>query len=119
MDTASSRTDLLLRLLGATELRAKVLSANIANQNTPGYTRQEVRFEDVLGEKLLSGSQDAASVAPTVVEDLAAPARPDGNNVALELELNAMRENRLLYETYASILNGHFRMLETAITESR
>ena len=39
--------------------------------------------------------------------------------MSLELELNEMRENRLLYETYAAILQSHFRLLETAISEGR
>jgi flagellar basal-body rod protein FlgB len=108
-------TDLLVRMLGACELRARVVSANIANSNTPGYVRQVVRFEELLGTELARGG-DAAQVAPAVAQDLEAPARPDGNNVSLELELNAMRENRLLYETYASILRSHFDLLESAVS---
>ena len=110
--------DLMVRLLGACELRARVVSANIANSNTPGYVRHVVRFEDLLGEELRHGG-DAARVTPELVADLETPARPDGNNVSLELELNAMRENRLLYEAYSSILRSHFALLESAITESR
>jgi flagellar basal-body rod protein FlgB len=114
----SGSSELLVRLLGACELRAKVVSANIANSNTPGYVRRVVRFEELLGAELRLGG-DAARVAPELSLDLETPARPDGNNVSLELELNAMRENRLLYEAYSSILRSHFTLLETAITEGR
>ena len=110
--------DLMVRLLGACELRARVVSANISNSNTPGYVRQVVRFEELLGEELESGG-DAAGVAPELQTDLVTPSRPDGNNVSLELELNAMRENRLLYEAYSSILRSHFSLLESAISEGR
>ena len=110
--------DLLVRLLGACETRARVVSANIANSNTPGYVRQVVRFEELLAAELASGG-DPTRVAPEVRADLETPARPDGNNVSLELELNSMRENRLLYEAYSSILRSHFALLESAITESR
>ena len=110
--------DLMVRLLGACELRARVTSANIANSNTPGYVRQVVRFEELLGEELRAG-HDTTETAPALITDLETPARPDGNNVSLELELNAMRENRLLYEAYSSILRSHFALLESAITESR
>mgnify|MGYP003467611415 CR=1 FL=1 len=51
--------------------------------------------------------------------DLETPARPDANNVSLELELNATRASRPPYEPYASILPSHFSLLETAITEGR
>jgi flagellar basal body rod protein FlgB len=110
--------DLLVRLLGACEQRARVVSANIANSNTPGYVRHMVRFEELLGDALRSGA-DVAAVAPEHVADVETPARPDGNNVSLELELNALRENRLLYEAYSSILRSHFALVESAITESR
>ena len=110
--------DLMVRLLGACELRARVVSANIANSNTPGYVRHVVRFEELLGEELRAGG-DAGGVAPQVAADVDTPARPDGNNVSLELELNSMRENRLLYEAYSSILRSHFNLVENAITGSR
>jgi len=111
-------TDLLVRLLGACELRARVVSANIANSNTPGYVRHVVRFEELLRERL-EGENDVAHVAPEVQPDLETEARPDGNNVSLELELNSMRENRLLYEAYSSILRSHFSLLENAISSGR
>ncbi len=107
--------DLMVRLLGACELRARVTSANIANSNTPGFVRHVVRFEELLGEELKSGT-DTTGVAPELLPDLETPARPDGNNVSLELELNAMRENRLLYEAYSSILRSHFDLLESAVS---
>ena len=110
--------DLMVRLLGACELRARVTSANIANSNTPGYVRHVVRFEELLGEELQKGG-DSAGVTPELDPDLETPARPDGNNVSLELELNAMRENRLLYEAYSSILRSHFSLLESAISSGR
>jgi flagellar basal-body rod protein FlgB len=105
---------MLARLLSASELRARVLAANVANQNTPGYTRRVVHFEDHLREAVRRGA-DPARVAPEVVEDVATAARPDGNNVTLEVELNAMRENRILYETYATIMKGHFDLLEASL----
>ena len=43
----SGDNGLLLRLMSAATLRARVLASNLANQNTPGFKRQEVRFEDV------------------------------------------------------------------------
>jgi flagellar basal-body rod protein FlgB len=109
-------TDLMVRLLGACEQRARVVSANIANSNTPGYVRQVLRFEELLGEQLRGGG-DPAQIAPEIEPDLETPSRPDGNNVSLELELNSMRENRLLYEAYSSILRSHFALLESAISE--
>lgn len=111
---ADRSIEFLTRMLGACEHRARVVSANIANSNTPGYTRKVVRFEEQLRDRLLAG-KSTEDVLPTTELDLESPARPDGNNVSLEAELNAMRENRLLYETYSSILRSHFNLLTSAL----
>ncbi|MEM7309979.1 MAG: flagellar basal body protein [Planctomycetota bacterium] len=114
-----NQTKLLFRLLEATSLRAEVIAGNIANQNTPGYVRQTVRFEDELRRSLADGGKGLGEVRPEVVDDRLTPGRPDGNNVALEIELNAMRENRILYESYSTILSGHFELLRSSITGGR
>ncbi len=118
MDVTPARNDLLLRLLAATELRSRVVSGNLANLNTPGYKRQEVRFEDLLRTALRRGT-DPGQVEARIELDLESPARPDGNNVSLELEMNSLRENRLLYETYAAILEGRMNLQRIAVTEGR
>ena len=120
LDDSGIQSRLLARLLEASALRARVISANIANQNTPGYTRQVVQFEDLLREAVGRGDVGLIDgLRPEVVEDRRTPARPDGNNVAMELELNSLRENRILYETYSTIIAGHFEMLRAAVEESR
>lgn len=116
MNVNGADTALLARMLAASELRAKVISSNIANQNTPGYKRRVVSFEDRLGDALESRRPDQLErIQPEVSIDEDSPARADGNNVALELELNALRENRVLYETYASMLEAHFNMMQHAV----
>jgi flagellar basal-body rod protein FlgB len=109
---------LLLRLLSASTERGRVIANNLANQNTPGYTRQVLRFEELVTSALNRRGADPLAVRPMVVEDTSSPRRHDGNNVNPELEANAGSENRLLYETYVAILQGRFQLLGTAI-ESR
>jgi len=109
-------TGLISRLMAATELRAKVIASNIANQNTPGYTRQEVRFEDVLRRALAAGRRDLDGITPRIVADRSNPAGPDGNNVSLEQEMSSLRENQLRYETYATMLQSQFDLMRLAIT---
>ena len=95
--------DLIVRLLRNADLRAKVIAGNLANQNTPAYIRREVTFEDALRETLEQGG-DTSKVRPEVQLDTSIPARPDGNNVSLEIEMNALRENKILYETFVAML---------------
>lgn len=118
MDVVGGNAELLLRLMGAATERARVIASNIANENTPGYRRQVVRFEELLSGVLARGG-DAASIEPQVETDQLTPARPDGNNVVMELELNASRQNRLLYETYAAILQTQFELVRSGIESGR
>jgi flagellar basal-body rod protein FlgB len=111
--------ELLMRLMGASTERARVIANNIANTHTPGYRRQTLQFENLLREALAEGRHDLRAVQPAHVEDHVTPLGPDGNNVTLELELTADRQNRLLYETYASILQSHFDLMRTAIESGR
>lgn len=111
--------ELLMRLMSASTQRARVIASNVANENTPGYSRQVLRFEDLLRDELARGSTDLGAIAPRIETDAVTPARPDGNNVNLELELGADRQNRLLFESYAAILQGHFDLLGVAIESGR
>ena len=119
MDAGLGHDDLLLRLLSASSERARVIANNIANQNTPGYTRVVLRFEELLQRAVESGRGELANVVPELEEDRLTPAGPDGNNVNVELETNALRQNRLLYEAYASILGTRFELLRTSIESGR
>ena len=115
MDVLGSHLDLLTKLMGASALRNEVLMHNLANSNTPGYRRRFVEFEQHLQTAMAESPTAAAKVEPRVVEDEITPTGPNGNNVTQELEMNAMRENQLLYETYASILQHHFDLLQSSI----
>jgi flagellar basal-body rod protein FlgB len=117
MNEIRDRTDLLLRLMSASTLRARVLSDNIANQNVPGYKRQIVRFEDLLAAQMQRKKDVRAlsAVQPKIETDTTTPSSPDGNNVNLELENNAMRENSLLYETYAQILQTKLSLVQASM----
>ncbi len=88
--------------------------SNIANVNTPGFQRRSVRFEDLMKDAIDHG-RDLAKVAPKIELDTITPPRADGNNTNLELEMNSLRQNRLLYESYATILSAKFDLIRTAI----
>jgi flagellar basal body rod protein FlgB len=115
VDFGGVENRLLVKLLSASALRARVIANNISNQNVPGFKRQLVRFEELAGGR----PADLVGMEPRIETDLVSPASPDGNNVSLEVENNAMRENRLMYELYASILQGRMELVRAAITEGR
>lgn len=109
----------LSKLMSATWMRSRVLAANVANQNTPGYVRRDVRFEEALLQELDRARPDIDRLQPEEVEDRAAPVGADGNSVDMEAEVSAARENRLMYELYASISEGRSRLVKMAIREGR
>ncbi|HVS10199.1 MAG TPA: flagellar biosynthesis protein FlgB [Planctomycetota bacterium] len=111
--------DLLGRLLAAAGERSRVIATNLANENTPGYRRVVLRFEELLRGAMEKGDGDLSKVMPRLEEDLVTPARPDGNNVDLELEMNALRQNRLLYESYAAVLATRLEILRSSIESGR
>ena len=118
MNSLHFNDPLLVRLLGATSERANAISNNLANANTPGFTPERVEFESRLLEALERGdSLDA--IKPKVFKDNSGPASPDGNTVSLEDEMGAMLENRVRYETYASILEAQFEQIRTSVQEGR
>ena len=115
MDVGGSNGSLIGRLMDATAMRHNVLTNNLANQNTPGFRRSTVQFETLLQEERLHGKDGGAKVKPQIVPDRLTPTGPDGNNVNLELEHNAIRENELLFNAYAAILRANFSLMQTAI----
>ena len=119
MDIGGEQSRLLLRLMSAATMRSQVLAANVANQNTPGYLRKDVEFEEALVRELARPRPNPDAVQARVVTGNAEDAGPDGNSVEMEVEVSAMRENRLLYELYASILEGRMHLLRLAVREGR
>ncbi len=117
MDIAGDNGRLLLRLMSAATLRAEVTANNLANQNTPGFKRQTVAFEDLLLDKLQKGESDLGAVEPGIFTDTLSPSNADGNNVTMELEQNTMTQNRVMFETYATILAGQLELVRAAIEE--
>ena len=108
-------TDLLRRLMSATVQRAKVIEGNLANHNTPGFRRRVLRFEELLREALPRGEAEAGKIQPRIEADFVTPTREDGNNVTMELELSAMRENQLMFDTYAAIVETRGRILQHSL----
>jgi flagellar basal-body rod protein FlgB len=122
MDFGGTESRLLLKLMSVCNLRQRVIADNIANESTPGFRRRVVRFEELLGAELGGkggGRVDLARIEPRIDFDPAPPQGTDGNNVNIETETTAMRENRVMYETYAAILETRGNMLRASITESR
>lgn len=117
---------MLAKVLDGTKLRQDALAANIANVDTPNYTRRDVSFEGQLRELAenpgmnsdeIANRMNELSFSPT--EDTASPRRMDGNNVDIEREMVELAKNSLQFESAAQMLSMKLTGLKNAIREGR
>jgi flagellar basal-body rod protein FlgB len=102
------------------ELRQNVISANVANAETPGYKSKVVDFENALAHALSTpGSMDnkLERLSADVYDNPEAEVGLDGNSVDLEKEMAAMVENNLMYRTATQMINKKLAALKYAATD--
>ncbi len=96
--------------------RQKAIANNIANADTPGYTRLDINFEKQLAKAIGSKDMQALSnIKGRLEKDETDPARIDGNNVVLPKEMNAMMQNNILYNLLTKAYSTRMRILKSAI----
>lgn len=106
---------MLSRMLDAAHLRQRVIAANVANVNTPGYRQMDVTFEDELARRVKDG-ESPRGVTPRVVEGRGGKERADGNNVDIDAELGRLNKNSLLSNAWTQILASRLAAMRSAIT---
>jgi flagellar basal-body rod protein FlgB len=95
-DMLDGVTGNLERYMDLLSARQKLVAANIANADTPGYQTQDIDFQfEFMG--LTKGEQPQAINAEGLKE------KPDGNNVNLDREARMLSENQMRF-TLASVL---------------
>jgi len=116
MDELTSDLRLLSRLMDASALRTRVLANNLANVNTPGFTRSKVSFEGELAQALDKGGRPKAlEVEPRVEPDPSGDVKLDGNNVHMENEMAELMKTTIMYSIINRIVSGKIDGLRTAI----
>lgn len=115
-----------LQVLGK---RTEILSANLANADTPGFKARDVDFADALKAAVATGGagdikrtqagHQAHGVGAGGEPDLLyrTPSQPalDGNTVDLEQERAAFAENNVRYQASLTFLERRFKSLISAI----
>jgi len=105
----SNHSQLLGRAMDALTLRQRITSANIANLDTPGFKKLEVRFEDELRKvQDKEGIRGMKEVTPEILETDRSP--------VLEDELMEMADTQIRVNVMTRSLRHHFDMLKTGIT---
>jgi flagellar basal-body rod protein FlgB len=118
MSQSGSIVNLLEAGIRAEELRQRAIASNMANIETPGYRRVDVRFEQSLAKALSSpGQVDLEAIEPEIYQPNDPALRSDGNNVNMEAEVGDLVQNSLRYTTYVRLLRKKFAQIEAAISE--
>jgi flagellar basal-body rod protein FlgB len=88
--------------------RQKLVAANIANVDTPGYRTQDIDFQSEF-QNLAAGEK------PEVVEVPDLKIKNDGNDVSIDRESRLLAENALRFRLASALLKDKFSVIKQAI----
>ena len=110
--------------------RSNMISANIANVDTPEYTPVNIKFDEQLTDYL--AGQDSPSVRKTDISHMGISSsgprgeveydyfslpNEDGNSVDIDHEMSKLAENQLLYRATTRMYTKRMALMKYAITE--
>ena len=92
--------------------RQKLVAANLANLDTPGYRTKDIDFHFEFVSHQPGGDLN-------VIEPTGLTTKNDGNNVSLDREARLLAENALRFNVASNLLRGELRQLRKAIDEGK
>jgi flagellar basal-body rod protein FlgB len=100
----------------AETFRQKAIANNIANLETPGYRRFDVKFEELLA-KCLSSSEDfdVGEIEALIYRPKQTPVKSNGNDVNLETEIGQMIKNTFRHKAYVRLLGKKYKQIDMAM----
>jgi flagellar basal-body rod protein FlgB len=98
----------LERYMDLVATRQKLVAANIANADTPGYRTRDIDFQFEF-ESLQTGEK------PAIVEVPSLRVKNDGNDVSIDRESRLLAENDLRFRLATAFLKGNFAQIKSAI----
>ena len=119
--------NVLAKASDASWTRNSVISNNIANVDTPGYKRKDIRFEEYLQGAVSGGSSlddniadaDLDSLTGTTYTDYASSSyRIDGNNVDIDTENAELAKNQIKYYTMLDSISQEFKRIQSVFKTS-
>jgi flagellar basal-body rod protein FlgB len=117
----TSMSEALGRFLDVDVSRYKLVAANLANIDTPGYRTRDLDFraelerasqESVAGE---NGLLSTAAFTPIARQVRGLVERPDGNNVSVERESLLLAEAQMKFNLGIQLLKDQFHTISLAI----
>ena len=104
LDGVSAQLEHYMDLLSA---RQKLVAANIANADTPGYKTKDLDFDAEM--------RSAMGGAPRAIEAPGLTVKNDGNNVSLDREARLLSENALRFQIATGLMRTEIQVTRMAI----
>ncbi len=127
-----SNMQLLSKVLDLRAQKAQVISSNIANAETPGFSPSKFDFEQDLASAISQGNSLPLTTSHTAHISLGPKnfngvsgkirlehdntAIGDGNGVSVDQEMLDLSENELLYETAAQLFKKKLSLLKHVVS---
>jgi flagellar basal-body rod protein FlgB len=112
----TSIVELLESGLKAEALRQRAVANNVANLQTPGYRRLDVKFEQLLAKAMESGDDlDGEELEPELFQPKNTAVNSNGNDVNLEAEVGSLVKNSIRYKAFIRLLNKKFSQIDLAV----
>ncbi len=125
---------LLHKVLDLRSQKQQIISANIANADTPGYSPNELKFEEELRQAVQDGTLRPVTTHPghfplsgksidqvsgTLVSRPDTSGIGDENGVRVDQEMIDMAENQILYEAAAQMLKKKIGILKYVVQDGK
>ncbi len=119
-----SSVEALTRFLDVNAARSKLIMANMANVDTPGYRTRDLDFHEEMNRAEMNGGESSegqsgqlqyASFAPVARPVRGLVERPDGNNVSVEREGLLLAETQMKFNLGVQLLKDEFHTISQAI----
>jgi len=117
MSRTTNIVDIIEAGISAESLRQRVIANNVANLDTPGYRRMDIRFKELFAKAMDSaGGVDLGKIELGTYQPKNTPVKSNGNDVSLEVEVGEMVKNTLRHKALIRVLQKKYEQIDRAIT---
>jgi flagellar basal-body rod protein FlgB len=100
------------RYMNLLSTRQRLVAANIANADTPGFQTKDIDFQSELQNQVSSSNPNVLEVSGLVTKN-------DGNNVSVDREARLLAENALRFSVASNLARGELSRVKMAIEEDK
>jgi flagellar basal-body rod protein FlgB len=100
------------RYMNLLSTRQKLVAANIANADTPGYQTKDIDFQAELANQIGDSN-------PNVMDVPGLKTKNDGNNVNVDREARLLAENALRFSVASTLAKAELSTVRSAIQEDK